>query len=198
MTTHFRGQSFVHVSPLTNIGSSAMLMVVLCGAGNGLWPSAAHAGQHDPPVLSGTYVAAPGVARCNLLSIGSRTTRALHINQQRDYVVLRIAPSAATRVVHLEKRRHVGDVSQYTHGGLARWSGEALIVESTAPMVPLWDRVHPIPTVPVPLLESFTMQEPGTITYRAYPLHASSHADVPLLEVKLVKCSEPSSQEPSQ
>ena len=138
------------------------------------------------PNFSGTYVDSVRPASCAVaLKISAGRGLALYVAHVSNKISLRVAPSGAFRVVPIEKRdsalRH-----STRRNGLARWEGDALVVETSAPSFPLWGRYHP-EVHGGTLTESFARTVDGLV-YRASYVPADDEGPHEPLEMRLAKC----------
>ncbi|MGH9238992.1 MAG: hypothetical protein ACRD3G_13210 [Vicinamibacterales bacterium] len=139
------------------------------------------------PNFSGTYVDSVRPASCAVaLKISAGRALALYVAHVRNKISLRVAPSGAFRVVPIEKRdsspRH-----STRRNGLARWEGDALVVETPGPAFPLWGD----PQAAVPgsrLTESFARIANGGLIYRAWYALPDDEGPREPFEIRLAKC----------
>jgi hypothetical protein len=141
------------------------------------------------PDLSGVFVeASVATPTCDLRIVGSALRRAVHISQTRDSLVVRSTPDISLRVIHLRSRRHAsgGGHTVRSANGLGRWQAGALVVESRAYGVPLWDRMR------VPgsgnLIERFALASANRLSYRVGRDDAAEGSTE--ASVELVRCQD--------
>lgn len=142
------------------------------------------------PSLSGIYIDALRPATC-LVALNMRAGRALalYVTQTNNKMTMRVAPSAAYRVLPIERRESVLH-SPSRRNGLARWEGDALVVETAAPASPLWGE-HEAAVPGSKLTESFTPSADAQLIYRTWytpPNHTTAQGP---FELRLAKCKVP-------
>jgi hypothetical protein len=138
------------------------------------------------PNLSGTYVDGQRPETCAVaLKISAGRTLALYVAHASNKMSLRVAPSGAFRVVPIEKRdsalRH-----STRRNGQARWEGNELVVETSAPAFPLWGRHHD-EVHAGKLTESFARTADGLV-YRTWYVSPDDEGPHEPLEMRLAKC----------
>lgn len=141
--------------------------------------------DRSAPNFSGTYVDSVRPASCAVaLKISAGRALALYVAHVRNKISLRVAPSGAFRVVPIEKRdsalRH-----STRRNGLARWEGDALVVDTSAPSFPLLG--HHGEVHGGTLTESFARTGDGLV-YRAAYVSADDEGPHAPFEIRLAKC----------
>jgi len=106
----------------------------------------------------------------------------LDIVQSPGLVILRELPGRTVRVVHIERSesaRHNG-----RRNGLARWEGAELVVETAAPVFPLWSEIAVEGRNSI-LTERF-VRVADRLVYRIW--YRTPEAETGPAEVRLVRC----------
>ena len=137
------------------------------------------------PNFSGTYVDSVRPASCAVaLKISGGRALALYVAHASNKISLRVAPSGTFRVVPIEKRdsalRH-----STRRNGLARWDGDALVVQTSAPSFPLFG--HHGEVHGGTLTESFARTVDGLV-YRASYVSVDDEGAQDPFEIRLAKC----------
>ena len=140
------------------------------------------------PSLSGTYVDALRPATCQVaLKVAPGHALALDVTQASNRVTIRVAPTGAYRVLPIE-RRETALHNPARRNGLARWEGDALVVETGAPASPLWGG-HDAAVPGSKLTESFTRTAEGHLIYRTWYTPPDDKTAHETLELRLAKCT---------
>ena len=137
------------------------------------------------PNFSGTYVGSVRPASCAVaLKISAGRALVLYVAHVRNKISLRVAPSGAFRVVPIEQRDSAPRHSP-RRNGVARWEGDALVIDTSAPSFALLG--HHGEVHGGTLTESFARTGDGLV-YRAAYVSADDEGPHAPFEIRLAKC----------
>jgi len=145
------------------------------------------------PDFTGTYASEPPAPNCAITTTSAAPIeselRAIHIEQSGNMMRMRSAPAQNVRILHVQSRHHAGhEPLAPTRNGLAQWDGDAIVVASRMPALPLWSHRR-APHLEGALLERFSLGDGVHFTYRAWYEPAGEFNEAAPFEVTLTKCS---------
>ena len=140
--------------------------------------------------LTGTYIDENSSSTCDIRVMSGAdiaAVRAVSVVYHSDAITLRVVPTNAVRVLHLQKQRQSSShLPRSRLNGLARWIDGVLVVESVVPALPLWP-IPGVPTTAATLLEAFAFSR-ASLSYKSMYLSELGAGVGNVLDLTLNKC----------
>jgi len=154
--------------------------------------AAAQSAGYAMPDFTGTYATEPPAPNCSITTTSAETIhsgmRAIHIDQSGNVLTVRNTPAQNVRILYIQSRRHAAEPLAPMRNGLARWDGDAIVVASQMPALPLWSHRRS-PQFEGALFERFSVTDGIHFTYRAWYEPSGEFTEALPFEVTLTKCA---------
>jgi hypothetical protein len=142
--------------------------------------------------FTGTYASEPPAPNCAITTTSAAPIEsgmhAIHIDQSGNVMTMRNTPAQNVRILYIQSRRHALEPLTPMRNGLARWDGDAIVVASRMPALPLWSHRRS-PRLEGALFERFSVTDGIHFTYRAWYEPTGEFSETAPFEVTLTKCA---------